>query len=55
MSCVVCGSPSVAEVDTETGTAALCDYHYRAVTVKAERIAANEDAARRMQAGGADE
>ncbi len=55
MSCVVCGSPSVAEMDTETGTAALCDYHYRAVTVKAARIAASEAASQRLQAGDSHE
>lgn len=51
LNCAVCGSTDAANtVDTEVGLAALCDFHYGFVLDEAKKVAASEDAARRMKA-----
>ena len=51
LSCAVCGSNEVTKTaDTEAGLVALCDFHYDFVQDEAAKIAASEDAVRRMKA-----
>ena len=51
LNCAVCGSLDATKtVDTENGLAALCEFHYDFVQDEAAKIAASEDAVRRMKA-----
>jgi hypothetical protein len=51
LNCAVCGTQDVTKTaDTENGLVALCDFHYNFVLDEAAKVAASEDAARRMKA-----
>lgn len=51
LNCAVCGSTDATNtVDTENGLVALCDFHHQFVLDEAKRVAASEEAARRMKA-----
>lgn len=51
LNCAVCGSPDATKtVDTESGLAALCDFHHGFVVDEAARVASTDGAARRLKA-----
>lgn len=51
LNCAVCGSPDTTKTaDTEAGLVALCEFHFDFVQDEAAKIAASDDAVRRMKA-----